>query len=92
MDGRPHNMALVVMKDGDCLCNTKSEQRKKKARENALQEIVQGLNFPELGAKDVEMKIKTICTKYAAEPAKVRKPEKKVMLACTTSMCRNCVG
>ena len=74
------------------VCATQNLNREKKACENALQEIVQGLNFPELGAKDVEMKIKTICTKYAAETAKVRKPEKKVMLAYTTSMCRNCVG
>ena len=52
------------MKDRECLWNTRSEHyREETARENALQEIVQELNFPELGAEDLS---KTIGTMYVA--------------------------
>jgi hypothetical protein len=49
------------MKDHECSWNTKSEEyRKNTARENALQGIVQELNFLEVAVEDVELIIKKI--------------------------------
>jgi hypothetical protein len=62
------------MAEFGCLWNTKSEQcRNKHARENALQEIGQELNFPGLIAEDVQFKIKTFRAKCAAEQTKSQK-------------------
>jgi len=59
------------MAECGCLWNTKSEHcRKKPARESALQETVEELNFPELTAEDVKLKIKTFRTRCAAEQTK----------------------
>ena len=44
--------------------------------ENALEEIVQELNFQELAVEEVKLKIKTIRTRRAAERAKVIKSGK----------------
>lgn len=50
----------------------KSEHyRKKTARENALQGIVQELNFPELTVEEIKFKITAVNIRYAAEIAKV---------------------
>jgi hypothetical protein len=59
------------------LVNTKSEPcTKETARENALLEIVQGLNSPELTVKDVKFKTKPIRIRYAAETVTVTKLRK----------------
>jgi hypothetical protein len=50
----------------------KSEHyRNKTARENALQGIVQELNFPEHAVEEITFKIKAINIRYADEIAKV---------------------
>jgi glutaredoxin len=65
------------MKDSECLWNTKFEHcRYKTARENALQQIVQELNFSELAVEEVKLKSRTIRTRYAAELANVIKSAK----------------
>lgn len=62
------------MAECESLRNTKSEHfRNKPARENALQETVQELNFPELTAEDVQLKIKTFRTRCATEQTKSQK-------------------
>jgi len=62
------------MAECGCLWNTISEHsRNKPDLENALQETVQELNFPELTAKDVKLKIKTSRTRCAAEQTKSQK-------------------
>jgi hypothetical protein len=52
---------------------TSEHYRRNTDRENALQEIVHELNFPELAVQDVKLKIKTIRSRFAAELAKVIK-------------------
>lgn len=65
-------LALDFLKGRECSWNTKFEQhRNKKAREDALQEIVQELNFPSLAAEDLKFGIKTIRTRYSAESARI---------------------
>jgi hypothetical protein len=46
------------------------------AHDNALHEIVMGHSFPSHTEQYMKLKIKTIRTRYAAEPAKVMKSEK----------------
>lgn len=51
---------------------TKSEQyRNKKARQDALQEIVQELNFSAVAAEDRKLGIKTIRTRCSAASAEI---------------------
>jgi len=53
------------------LWNTKYENLTNEInRENATQKVVQKLTFPQLDTKEVKLKIKTIRTGNAAEPAK----------------------
>jgi len=50
-------LVLDFMKSRECLCNTKSEHRRKKtARVNAQHETVQELNFPAVTVEDVKFK------------------------------------
>jgi hypothetical protein len=70
-------LVLDFMKDRECLWNKKSEHsRNKTGRENALKEIVQELDFPNLTVEDLKLKIKTIRSRYAAELGKVIKSDK----------------
>jgi hypothetical protein len=63
----------------DCLRTVKCEHyRNRTGHDNALHEIVVGPNFPSHTVENVKLKIKTIPTGYAAEPAKVMKSEKSV--------------
>jgi hypothetical protein len=56
-------LVLGFVEDRECLRNTKCEHcSSNTARENALQEVVQELNFPEVTAQEVKLKIKTIRT------------------------------
>jgi len=49
MDGRPHTIRAISWQIISACVEYKSEQRRNKtARENATQEIVRDLNFPEL--------------------------------------------
>ena len=74
MERRPPKLVLDFMAECGCLWNTKSEHcRNKQARENALQEILQELNFPGLIAEDVQLKIKTFRARCAAEQTKSQK-------------------
>jgi len=70
--------------------NKSEHYRNKRARKNALQAIVQELNLPELTLEEIKFKIKAINTRYAAELAKVIKPQNKAIQAYTTFMDRNC--
>jgi hypothetical protein len=82
-------LVLDFMAECVCLWNTKSEHcRNKPARENILQEIVQELNFPELTAKKVKLKIKTFRTRCAAELIK----SQKLVAADMKFLCRNVFG
>jgi hypothetical protein len=52
-------LALDFVEDGDSAWKTKPEHRRNKtAREDALLEIVQGLNFPGLSKEDRKLKFK----------------------------------
>ena len=60
----------------DCWWTVKCEHyRNRTAHDSALHEVVMGPNFPSHTAEYVKLKIKTIRTRYAAEPAKVMKSE-----------------
>jgi hypothetical protein len=53
MEGRPHTVGARYYERSECFWNRKYEHlRNKTAREDALQEIVQELNFPELTAEE----------------------------------------
>ena len=74
-------------KNRDCLWGTKSEQyRNRTTYENALRESVQEVNIPEPDVRDLQLKIKRVHTRCAAELAKVIyvKSDHSVMQACTT--------
>jgi len=55
----------------ECLSNTSENYTLR----NALQEIVQETNSPKVIVGEVQMKIKTIRTRYAAELAEITKCE-----------------
>ena len=62
-------VVLDFMKDFECLWNTNSEHYgNKSVREISAREIVT-LNFTELTIEGVKMKVKTVCTGYAAQLA-----------------------
>lgn len=62
IEGRPNTI------DRKCLWNNKSEHYTDiTAGENSLQEVARWLNFPELAAEDVKLKIRTVCIRCAAE-------------------------
>jgi hypothetical protein len=68
---------LDFMKDRECLWNKSLNTIEiKQLVKYALQKIVQVLKLPDLSVEEVKLKIKTIRTRYAAELAKVIKPEK----------------
>ncbi|KAK9727948.1 Alcohol dehydrogenase transcription factor Myb/SANT-like [Popillia japonica] len=70
-------LILSLMKDRQCLWNTKAETRKNKVyRENALKEIVKELNIQDVTVEDIKLKIKTIRTRYSSELTKVNKSVK----------------
>ncbi|KAF5278920.1 hypothetical protein FQR65_LT15495 [Abscondita terminalis] len=70
-------LILSLMKDRQCLWNTKAETYKNKVhRENALKEIVKELNIQDVTVEDVKLKIKTIRTRYSSELTKVNKSVK----------------
>lgn len=70
-------LILNLIKDRQCLWNTKIEEYKSKtARERALKEIVDELNIEEVTVEDVKLKIKTIRTRYSSELAKVNQSTK----------------
>jgi hypothetical protein len=60
----------------------------KPARGNALQEMVQELNFPEFTAEDLKLKIKPFRTRCAAELIK----SQELVAAYIKFMCRNVFG
>lgn len=62
-----------------------------RARENALKCIVQEPNFPELTLEEIKFKSKAINTRYAAEIAKVIKPQKKRSFRPTLHLCAEIV-
>lgn len=52
-------LVLDLMISHECLCNTKSEHRRKKtAGDNAQHETVQELNFPAVTVEDVKFESK----------------------------------
>jgi len=69
------------------LWNTKSEHyNNATACDSALDSIVQELIFPNSSVEDVQLKIKTVSTSYAAELSKAIKSEKKMAQVYTTSI------
>jgi hypothetical protein len=55
-------LVLDIMEDCKCLWNKKKSEhcRNTTARENALQSIVQELNFPELIVEEIKLKSKQL--------------------------------
>jgi hypothetical protein len=76
MEGKQHNSGVNVCRF-ECWWTVKCEvYRNSIAHDNALHETVKDNSFPSHAEQYVKLKIKTIRTRYAAEPAKVMKYEK----------------
>jgi len=70
-------LVLDLLSNQECLWNVKSENyRNRNIRDKALEEMVEQLNIPDLTQEDVQLKIKSIHSRYSSELAKVLKSEK----------------
>ncbi|KAJ0170011.1 hypothetical protein K1T71_014617 [Dendrolimus kikuchii] len=68
------NMKLVKLyRSYECLWNTSDENYKNRhSRSKAMEDLVQNLNIPGFGVKDLTMKIKNIRSQYLQEKKKIR--------------------